>query len=158
MSDLVLAYDPNLGGFDLVLTDTDLATDDGWKAAVILSVYVDRRAQPDDALPAGTDPRGWWADRVKPYDRPQAGSTANPDRMGSRLWLLAKAVQSSANLVKAKAYLTEALGWITQDGYASSIAISTWYPRPGVLAWSALATWPDGTTSTHSEELTWGAS
>jgi phage gp46-like protein len=158
MTDLVLAYDPALGGFDLVLTDTDLATDDGWKSAIILSAFCDRRANPDDGLPAGADPRGWWADRVLPLDRPQAGATTNPDRIGSRMWLLEKEVQSSANLLRAKRYLTEAFAWITQDGYASSIAITVSYPRAGWLAWQAVATWADGTTTTHADELQWGAS
>jgi phage gp46-like protein len=156
MTDLVLGLNPAFQGFDLVLTDTDLATDDGWTGAVILSAFVDRRAHADDNLPAGADPRGWWGDRVQPLARPQAGNGANPDRIGSRLWLFEREVQSAANLVKAKKILAEAFAWMTEDGYATALAISVWYPRLGVLGFSITATWPDGTTSTHTDELSWG--
>lgn len=158
MSDLMLAYVPDLGGFDLVMTETDLAMDDGFKGACILSVYADRRAHADDPLPSGADPRGWWGDRVKPLARPQASGSSNPDRIGSRLWLLEREVQSAANLVRARKYLVEAFAWLTEDGYASKVDIAVSYPRKGWLRWSATATWPDGTSSTHSDELTWGAS
>ena len=156
MTDLVLAQRSD-GTFDLVLNDTDLAADDGWMAAVILSVYCDRRADPGDALPAGADPRGWWGDRVQPLARPQAGVGANPDRIGSRLWLFEREVQSAANLVRAKKILAEAFAWVTEDGRASSISINCWYPRRGMLGFSITATWPDGSSSTHTDELKWGA-
>lgn len=155
MTDLALAQRAD-GTFDLVLTDTDLATDDGWMAAVILSIYCDRRADPGDPLPAGADPRGWWGDRVQPLARPQAGVGANPDRMGSRLWLFEREVQSAANLVRAKKIIAEAFVWMTEDGYATAVAVDCRYPRRGVLAFSVTATWPDGTSSTHSDELVWG--
>jgi phage gp46-like protein len=72
------------------------------------------------------------------------------------MWLLEREVQSAANLVRAKKYLTEAFAWMTQDGYASAVAISVWYPRLGRLGYTVTATWPDGTTSTHADELSWG--
>lgn len=158
MSDLILAYVPDFGGYDLVLTDTDLAVDDGFTGACILSAYADRRAHAGDPLPSGADPRGWWGDRVQPLARPQTSGTRNPDRIGSRLWLLEREIQSAANLVRAKKYLTEAFAWLTEDGYASKVDIAVSYPRQGWLAWRVTATWPDGTSSTHADELTWGAS
>lgn len=159
MTDLVLAYNPDFDGFDLVLDETDLATDDGWTGAVILSAFADRRADPSDLanLPASVDPRGWFGDRVQPLARASAGGSTNPDRIGSRLWLFEREVQSAANLVKAKKILIEAYAWMTQDGYAQSVAINTWYPRRGWLAFRVTATWPDGSTSTHTDELAWGA-
>lgn len=157
MTDLVLAYNPDFGGFDLVLTETDLATDDGWTGAVVLSAFADRRADPGDPIPAGVDPRGWWGDRVQPLARPQQGNGANPDRIGSRLWLLEREVQSAANLVRAKKILAEAFAWMTQDGYVTALAINVWYPRRAWLGFSITATWPDGSTSTHTDELAWGA-
>lgn len=156
MTDLVLAQGRD-GCFDLVLTDTDLASDDGWTAAIILSAFCDRRADPGDALPAGTDPRGWWGDRVQPLARPQAGVGTNPDRIGSRLWLFEREVQSAANLVRAKKILAEAFAWMTEDGYAAATTIKTWYPRLGMLGFSITATWADGSSRTHSGEIAWGA-
>ena len=158
MTDLILAQNPAFDGFDLVLTGTDLASDDGWTGAIILSVFADARADASDPLPAGSDPRGWWGDRVQPLARPQAGNGANPDRLGSKLWLLARAVQSAANLGRAKKYLAAATAWMLDDGYVDALAIQTWYPRQGMLAFSIVATWPDGTTSTHIDELSWGNS
>jgi phage gp46-like protein len=157
MTDLVLAYNPEVGGFDLVLTDTDLAVDDGFTGACILSVYADRRAHADDPLPKKADRRGWWGDRVQPLARPQAGASTNPDRIGSRLWLFEREVQSAVNLVRAKKILTEAFAWLTEDGYVSKVDIITWYPRVGRLGWRCVATWPDGTTSSHTYETEWGA-
>jgi phage gp46-like protein len=156
MTDLALAWNPAFEGFDLVLTETDLAVDDGWTGAVILSAFCDRRADPGDPLPAGADPRGWWGDRVQPLARPQAGNGANPDRIGSRLWLFEREIQSAANLVRAKKMLTEAFGWMLDDGYVTAMVINVWYPRRAMLGFRVTATWPDGSTSTHQDELAWG--
>ena len=62
MNNLVLAF----GGhdFDLVLSDNDLARDDGLASAVIVSLFCDARAR-SEQLPPGDetdDLRGWWGD------------------------------------------------------------------------------------------------
>jgi phage gp46-like protein len=103
-------------GADLVLAGADLATDDGLETAVIVSLFTDRRAEPDDAPPGGPDDRrGWWADA---YADPSDG------KIGSRLWLLAREGTGSEALGHAEEFASEALAWMVEDGVAESIAVA----------------------------------
>lgn len=102
-----------------------LVSDDGLETAVILSLFTDRQAQPDDPLPGREDDRrGWWGD---------AFPDVPGDRIGSRLWLLWREKQTSANLVRAELYATEALAWLVADGVARSVDVVASIPRNGVL-------------------------
>lgn len=76
------------GGGDLVAENT-------LRTAVILSLFLDRRADDDDVLPNGSnDRRGWWADTVAPMtEYGIGGGLASGDRIGSRLWLLSREKQ-----------------------------------------------------------------
>lgn len=82
--------------------------------AVIISLFTWRRANPDDELP-GTDRMGWWGDSFPAVDR---------DRIGSRLWLLARAKLTAQTVTRAEEYAREALVWLLEDGVASRIDIS----------------------------------
>lgn len=103
-----------------------LATDDGLETAVVLSLFTDRRANPEDVLP---DPdggrRGWFGDSFPAVDG---------DRIGSRLWLLHRERQTDAVLERARGYAAEALAWLKEDGVASAVDVAAEYPRRGVLA------------------------
>jgi phage gp46-like protein len=61
LADLALTWDEQQGAADLALIDNDLASDRGLETAVLLSLFTDRRAQPDDVPPSGdpADRRGW---------------------------------------------------------------------------------------------------
>lgn len=112
-------------GADLAIEDLQLVREDGLKTAVILSLFVDRRAKPDDVLPDNTgDRRGWWAD---------AYSDVDGDKYGSRLWLLSREKQLPSVLMRAKEYAQEALDWMVEDGVAESVSVETWFVRIGVL-------------------------
>src|SRR5262245_49969605 len=93
------------GGFaDTYIADDDLALDEGLRTAVILSLYTERRAEPDDDIPSGDgDRRGWWADEFAPVAA---------DRMGSRLWLLDRSAQRSDLARRAEEYIREGLAWM----------------------------------------------
>jgi phage gp46-like protein len=102
-----------------------LADDPTLASSVILSLFLDRRAGADDALPAGADRRGWIGDALSPTPG---------DRIGSRLWLLAREKQTEETRLRAEEYAAEALAWLVEDGLASSVEVAATWLRPGVLA------------------------
>lgn len=94
-----------------LLTGNDLGT------AVMISLFTDAEAGPDDIIPDGTsDRRGWWAGPI-----------------GSKLWLLSRSKQTATVLALAKTYIAEALQWLLDDGVASEVLIITEFTRPGLL-------------------------
>lgn len=117
MSDLALDWDPAAAASTLLFDGADPAVDGGLRSAVIVSLFSDRRASPDDIAaagwPADEDPRGFWADSVAP-ERPR-------DLTGSRLWLLARAPNSEETLHRAEDYVREALAWMIEDGLADRV-------------------------------------
>lgn len=114
--DLALAYNAQMGKFDLALDGYDLATDSGLRSAVIDSLFTDRRADADDDVPDGTtDRRGSWMDNY---------ADVSGDQMGSRLWLLHRATTLPAVLVEAEQYAREALAWMIDDGVAHAVTVT----------------------------------
>jgi phage gp46-like protein len=96
--------------------DQDLET------ALLISIFTDRTADPDDVIPDGTDdPRGWWGDLGE--DRP----------IGSKLWLRMREKQTGATLLLIKNDLAEATQWFVDDGVASSVDVTTEYPGPEMI-------------------------
>lgn len=105
--------------FDWAVANGDLAGDDGLYTAVAISLFTDRLANPDDALPAANgDRRGWWGDAYLPLL-----AAGQVDHVGSRLWLLARAKQIPETAQLARAYVQEALAWLVDDGVAASVAV-----------------------------------
>ena len=101
--------------FDISLEDSgDLSTDEGLQTAIILSLFCHARAQEDDEIPDGADPRGWWGDVLADEDN---------DRWGSRLWLLFRRKTTQETLRDAKHYVEEALEWLLEDNVAQSIEV-----------------------------------
>lgn len=124
-------------GADLALDGSSLAAGDTLRAAVIASLFSDRLAEADDSLPgAPDDRRGWWAD---------AWAEAAGDRMGSRLWLLARAKRTQGTLDAAVAYAQEALAWLVADGVAARVEVAAeWLAEPVGLALAVTITRPTG--------------
>ncbi|MFX1674045.1 phage GP46 family protein [Paraburkholderia sp. A2WS-5] len=109
-----------------------LATGNDIETAILISIFTDRMAQPGDVIPDGTnDPRGWWADDEVP--------------IGSRMWLLRRAKQTTQTLQLAYDYIAEALQWMVDDGVASRFDISTRWVRTGMLGAVIVAWSPTGT-------------
>jgi phage gp46-like protein len=105
------------GEADVVVDRADLLAEEGLETAVLLSLFLDARAEPSDQLPNASDGRrGWWGD--------QFSEVAN-DRIGSKLWLLVRAKRENETLERARRYSEEALAWMTDDGIASTIAVET---------------------------------
>ena len=126
MTDIALRMVSALGQpprFDIAIENGDLALDEGLRTAVLLSLFLDRRAEKDDDF-EGDDRRGSWQDQYLPH----AG-----DRQGSRLHLLARAAESEQTLTLARTYASEALNWMVRDGIASKIETEATWVRPGLL-------------------------
>lgn len=81
--------------------------------AVIVSLFTWRRALPGDVAP-GEALQGWWGD-----------STAETvgDRIGSRLWLLAREKLTPRTVTRADEYAREALQWLLDDAVASRVEV-----------------------------------
>ena len=129
MTDLAIVQNAALNVYDVAMSGPDLLQDQGLKTAVILSLLLDRVALPGDVLPdpQSTNRRGWWGDAYLP---PLAG---RPDFMGSRLWLLKRAIQNNATLIAAQGYALEALNWMLVDGVVGSLSVVCTYPAGGQM-------------------------
>ena len=136
------------GSADLALVDDDLQSDQGMRTAILLSLFTDRRANPDDELPADDgDRRGWWADEF---------AEIKGDLFGSRNWLLDRAKLTPDTVSKAKEYDDEALAWMVEDVVVARI-VNTPRIERGVL-WHLVEVFrPDGTSTTFKFAHVWTA-
>lgn len=119
VGDLALVWDPAAGGADLAIDAAadDLLSDEGLHTAILLSLFLDRRAEPDDVLPdGGTDRRGWWADEF---------AEVQGDQIGSRRWLLARSKRLASVLARDEQYSSEALEWLIEDRVASRVDVAS---------------------------------
>ena len=108
---------------DLAVEAGDLATDDGLETAVMVSLFTDHRAGAEELPPEESDPRGWWGDLAD-------GGT---DRIGSKLWLLAREKQTAEVVARAEEYAREALQWLIDDGVARDVDVAAAIVAMGVL-------------------------
>lgn len=146
MTDAAIVW-TNISG-DIAMDGYDLKSDNGLQTAVIISLFTDRRANDDDALPAGDDRRGWWAD---------AFLDVEDDRIGSRLWLLNREKQMQRVVIRAREYAEEALQWLVDDGVAKRVTVETEVVRDGVLGLLAKIDRPDGTAIDFQFDHIWEA-
>lgn len=123
----------------------DLVAEGSLRTAVILSLFLDRRANDDDILPNDSDDRrGWWADTVAPMtDYGIGGGSVSGDRIGSRLWLLSREKQLAGVLERARHYAEEALTWLVEDGVATAVQVTATNPRQGWLVLEVTVTLSD---------------
>lgn len=132
MSDLVFDLDPETGLCDLVFRDATLATGDDLTTPALVSLFTDARAKADDPLPApgDTDRRGCWGDA---FPAAVTGAVPEQDRIGSRLWLLERELQTPETLARARLYAAEALAWMVSDGICRAVEVDASFPQPGWL-------------------------
>ena len=148
MTDILTSWDLQRG--DWLIGAPGLAEESGLKSAIILSLFSDRRANPDDALPspASSDRRGWWGDNF---------AALQNDRIGSRLWLLSREKQLSKVLLRANEYCKEALQWLIDDGIAKAVEVHAEIVRAGVLGVEIIITRPDGVDQKFQFDDIWSA-
>lgn len=97
-----------------------LELEDTLQTAIILSLFTDKRASPDDRLPLNeTNRRGWVGDEFM-----SDGFSDRPDNWGTLLWLLY--IGKVTDDVPAKAVFTckEGLAWLVRDGIADRIEVT----------------------------------
>lgn len=103
--DVKIIWDNTLSEGDIKFENEDLTREEGLETAVIISLFLDRRADEDDELDNPEDKRGWWGDNLED----------NGDQIGSKLWLLDRAKTDQETINKAKDYIYEALEWMLDD-------------------------------------------
>lgn len=137
--DVALVFDPVRKRADIALgEDGDLLLDDTPATPMLISLFSDRRALPDDELPTGlTDMnrsqslvarRGWAGDALDIAGRP----------IGSRLWLLDRAKESELTRRLVEDWSREALAWLAAETGTAATVTATWVRR-GVLRLEAIA-------------------
>lgn len=134
---LILADDINTG-FDIEIKNGDLSGDEGLETAVAISLFTDRRVTDEDLPPGTKDKKGWWGDMFPETDQ---------DKIGSRLWLLARSKRTTEVLRKAEDYAKEALNWMIEDGVATSIIATASYNESKFLLLAIEIVKPKGRTS-----------
>ena len=146
MTDIKLAMQ-EFGG-DLVVVGADVNRDDGLETAVILSLFCDRRAAPEDLPPEDTDLRGWWGD----VDIADTG-----DQTGSLLWLIRREKQLPRVLTRARDYAQAALQWMIDDKVATSVQVDAEIVRRGFLGLTITITRPRGDQVSFRYDYAWQA-
>lgn len=85
--------------------------------AVLISLFSDAIAAPDDIITDGSsDPRGWWAAPI-----------------GSRLWLRTRAKATPDLPAIVKRDIEDALQWLLDDDIVAATEVTAAYQRPGML-------------------------
>jgi phage gp46-like protein len=122
MADAAMVMTENGGA--LLLSGFDLERDDGLQTAVIISLFTDRRASPEQIqaeLPQN-DLRGYWGD---------IANATPSDQTGSLLWLLAREKQLPQILGRAQQYCREALAWMVDDLVATRVEVTAEFVAQG---------------------------
>ena len=152
MQDISLAWNQELMAFDVALQATnnsaDLQGDDGLLTAIMVSLFTDRRAKADDALPdervgQPSDLRGWWGDHLT-----QEGENSP---IGSRLWLLHREKEMPVVVTRAREYAQESLQWLLVGGYVSQLHVQAHHVSTGYLGITVQALQPAGNILTAPE-------
>lgn len=120
-----------------VLATYALALEGGLATAVTLSLFTDRRAGPDDALPPRqSDRRGWVGDEYMPQ-------AEGSDAWGSALWLIYTGKATGDVLELARFAAREALAWLLRDGIAGRVDVAAqWVAATGGQTMQRLAIRP----------------
>lgn len=134
---LKLRWDNTVGAARLQKTaEGALDEDDGLETMVLIALFTDAEATPEELAAAGlVEQRGWWAEaaQLREPDRP---------RLGSKLWLLAREKTRVQTLKRAELYCLEALAWLKTVGIAASIEVFASVPRSGWLGLEITITKP----------------
>lgn len=143
MSDIQTIWRADTLRGDWLQSGPALATAGDVVTAVLISLFTDRVANVDDAIPDGMkDPRGWWADDAV-------------NKIGSRLWLLSREKQLDSVPKRAQDYCAEAVQWMLDDGVVARFDISASWVRTGLLGVQLVAHKADGTAATVKFSAAW---
>lgn len=112
--------------------------------AAIISLFTWRRANADDMTDG--QKMGWWADAT--------AEVAN-DRIGSRLWLLAREKLLPATYNRAREYAQEALAWMVDDGLARRVDVQVERHADAGIAMAVTIYRNDGGTTSLRFDNVW---
>lgn len=155
MTDIATIFDAANQRFDWQMGAVDLASDSTLRTAIIVSLFTDRVADADDALPdpRETDRRGWWGDEPLAS---QAGADARQYRIGSKLWLRARMPATVATAALMREDCKEALQWMIDDGVCAAIEVTTtWISRTALGILIATTRVLSGVTTNEVYNLVW---
>lgn len=149
MADIALIWKPDEGTADIGVENGDLIGDDGIRTAILISLFTDGSAKPEDVLPEGeTSRRGWWGD-VYPE--------IPGDKIGSRLWLIDREKATQQVAEQARDYARDALQWMLDDKVAESIVITPEFVDTGFLGLKIVVKPPDYDPAEYRFNLNWQA-
>ncbi|MBX9755079.1 MAG: phage GP46 family protein [Pseudomonadaceae bacterium] len=147
MTDIALAW--NGREADIAIVGGDLVLDHSLQTPVLISLFSDRRARADDALPGSDDDRRGW-----PGD---AWPNVLGDQIGSRLWLLSREKEISETLRRAREYGKESITWTLEDGIAARVDVTASVPKRGTLNLAVAISRRDGRSENHQFDTLWEA-
>jgi phage gp46-like protein len=146
MSDISTVWSRDFARGDWAAGGADLQAGNDLETAILISIFTDRETAPDDVISDGTtDPRGWIGDAGEDY------------KIGSRLWLLTRAKQTTETLQRASDYIAEALQWLIDDGVVARFDITVEWTRPSMLGALVVAYKGDGTETSMNFSWVWKA-
>ena len=145
MPDIGLIWDLVRGRGDWATPAQEPAPGGDLAAAVLVSLFTDRRASADFVLTDGTtNRRGWWADAYQ------------SEPIGSRLWQLDRSKRLADTLLVARDMCIEALGWLLRDGIATNVDIRTFWASRTALGIRIRVTQANGVDQVIDTSLPWG--
>lgn len=151
MTDRLIRFDPDRLTGDLVLGDDGaIVTTDGLETAVTISLFTDKRARADDALPDNSGDRRGWCLTARQRDLDPAAA-----EIGSWLWLLGREKQLPEVVARARDYAEEALAWMVTRKVAAKVSVTAEITRPGWLGLLVEITRRDGTSWSRTYDYYW---
>ncbi len=137
MSDFKIVWDVANARGDWTLIAGDIATGDDLETALLLSLFTDAEAGPDDEIPDGSsDRRGWWGDD---------DSNDGEGPTGSRLWLLARRKSpTDKTLTDAYDYVVEAIQWLIDTGVVARFDVAAQWVKSDMIGIVIVAHPPGG--------------
>jgi phage gp46-like protein len=147
--DIASQFDPVALRADFALTLGALQSDADLQTAVLISLFTDRLAEVDDALPeVGALRRGWWGDAL-------SGVSGSRGRIGSRLWLLSREKMLPETVNRAREYAQEALAWLVLEGAARRVTVQAQVAGEAVLGLSIQIERNQGQVLQYRYDLAW---
>jgi phage gp46-like protein len=134
MGDVRIVFDQTTFSGDFAMMGGDLEQGHELQTAVLISLFTDQTADPQDVLPPGqaADPRGWWAD------------TYEGEQIGSRLWQVFWRIANQDTLNWINDTATKSLQWMIDDGVATAVTVSGQFLGKGKVGLSGVITEPSG--------------
>ncbi|EME69709.1 GP46 family protein [Paramagnetospirillum caucaseum] len=150
-TDRLITFDPATLSGDLGLgEDGAIVMTDGLETAVTISLFTDRRARDDDAIPDNSgDRRGWCLTHRQQDEDPES------DEIGSWLWLLHREKQLASVVARARSYAETALAWMVRRKYARQVTVTAEITAPGLLGLSVEIIRRDGTRWSRIYDYYW---